>query len=168
MTTRKSLSVELSDELPATPRSTLAVGVFSYGERLPASAALSLVFPDAGGESARERVRALAEGAHLGLYENDFYRSREDDEAPRVERLTLVGAGESGELREELERARVVAESANWARTLADEPGLSLPPREFARRAAEMAAEVGLAVESLTAAEVRERGMGGLLGVGQG
>jgi leucyl aminopeptidase len=119
----------------------------------------------AGGDAAR----ALAEGAHLGLYENDFYRKRdEDDDPPRLERLTLVGAGASGEFAEELEGARVVAESANWARTLADEPGLSLPPREFARRAAEMAGEAGLSVESLGAEEIRARGMGGLLGVGQG
>src|SRR5215203_4294034 len=111
-------------------------------------------------------VRALAEGAHLGLYENGFYQKKDEDESPRLERLTIVGAGEG--LSEELERARVVAESANWARTLADEPGLSLPPREFARRAAEMAGEFGLLVESLGVEEIRARGMGGLLGVGQG
>ncbi|HKG13244.1 MAG TPA: leucyl aminopeptidase [Pyrinomonadaceae bacterium] len=130
---------------------------------------LTFVAPDAGAASPRERVRALAEGAHLGLYENNFYQNKDDDDdAPRVESLTIVGAGEGGELREESERARVVAESVNWARTLADEPGLSLPPREFARRAAEMAAEVGLKVESLTAEQVRALQMGGLLGVGQG
>jgi leucyl aminopeptidase len=129
---------------------------------------LSFVVPEAGGTS-RERVRAMAEGARLGLYENDFYRNKVDDEeGPRVERLILVAAGDEEALREELERARVVAESVNWTRSLADEPGLSLPPREFARRAAEMAAEVGLQVESLDAAEIRERGMGGLLGVAQG
>jgi leucyl aminopeptidase len=111
-------------------------------------------------------IRALAEGAHLGLYENGFYRKKEEDEAPRLEHLTLVGAGEG--LGEELERARVVAESVNWARTLADEPGLSLPPIEFARRAAEMAGEVGLLVESLGVEEISARGMGGLFGVGQG
>jgi leucyl aminopeptidase len=78
----------------------------------------------------------------------------------------VTGAGEgSGE---GLERARVVAESVNWARALADEPGLSLPPREFARRAAEMGEEFGLKVESLGAEEIRAKGMGGLLGVGQG
>src|SRR5215213_3102775 len=111
-------------------------------------------------------ARALAEGAHLGLYENGFYQKRDDEEPPRLERLTIVGAGQgSGE---ELERARVVAESVNWARTLADEPGLTLPPREFARRAAEMADEFGLKVESLGVEEIRARGMGGLLGVGQG
>src|SRR5919107_1349605 len=232
MNTRTSLSIELADNLPtADDPGTLALGVFTDGERLPAAGALGgalralcervvsegefegeeettllihaaagggengagsgsggvlrvllvglgsradfgasamrraagaavrsartrslvLVFPEAGG-GARERVRALAEGARLGLYENDFYRSRDDDEAAR----------------EELERARAVAESANWARALADEPGLSLPPREFARRAALMAAEVGLKVESLGAEEIRAREMGGLLGVAQG
>jgi leucyl aminopeptidase len=250
MNTHKSLSIELSDGLQAGARDTLAVGIFSDGERLSAqetlgghlralcervvsegefdgeegttllihasaesdgargasgdgaagalrvllvglgsradldasalrrasgavvrsahTRSLSFVVPDAAGGEARMRVRALAEGAHLGLYENDFYRNRDTDEAPRVERLTLVGAGDSEGLREELERARVVAESVNWTRALGDEPGLSLPPREFARRAAEMAAEVGLTVESLTAPEIRERQMGGLLGVGQG
>jgi leucyl aminopeptidase len=127
---------------------------------------LSLVVPDAGGD-ARLRVRALAEGAHLGLYENGFYQKR-DEEPTRVERLVLAGGGEGEALSRELERARAVAESANWARALADEPGLSLPPREFARRAAEMAQDVGLVVESLGAEEIRARGMGGLLGVAQG
>ncbi|HEX8150814.1 MAG TPA: leucyl aminopeptidase [Pyrinomonadaceae bacterium] len=119
-----------------------------------------------GGVEVGRGVRALAEGAHLGLYENGFYQKKDEDEPPRLERLTIVGAGEG--LGEELERARAVAESANWARTLADEPGLSLPPREFARRAAEMAGEFGLAVESLGVEEIRAKGMGGLLGVGQG
>ncbi|MBV8856242.1 MAG: leucyl aminopeptidase [Acidobacteria bacterium] len=119
-----------------------------------------------GGVEVGRGVRALAEGAHLGLYENGFYQKKDDDESPRLERLRIVGAGEG--FGEELEHARVVAESANWARRLADEPGLSLPPREFARRAAEMANEFGLKVESLGVEEVRAKGMGGLLGVGQG
>ncbi|MDT7810075.1 MAG: leucyl aminopeptidase [Acidobacteriota bacterium] len=119
-------------------------------------------------DDARGMVRALAEGAHLGLYENGFYQKKDEEDAARLERVNLIGAfKESGAL-EELERARIVAESANWTRTLADEPGLSLPPREFARRAAEMASEVGLHVESLTADEIRARGMGGLAGVAQG
>src|SRR5215213_3710495 len=125
-----------------------------------------LVGLGARGAEAGRGVRALAEGAHLGLYENGFYQKKDEDEPPRLERLTIVGAGEGAG--EELERARVVAESANWARTLADEPGLTLPPREFARRAAEMAGEFGLRVESLGVEEIRAKGMGGLLGVGQG
>ncbi|HEX8499307.1 MAG TPA: leucyl aminopeptidase [Pyrinomonadaceae bacterium] len=146
-----------------------AAAVVVRAARPARARALHLAVPaEGGGAEAGRDVRALAEGAHLGLYENGFYQKKDEDEAPRLERLTLAGLGAAGEFAAELERARVVAESANWARTLADEPGLSLPPREFARRAAEMAGEVGLTVESLGAEEVRARGMGGLAGVGQG
>ena len=113
-------------------------------------------------------LSAIAEGAFLGSYESDFYKEAEDDD-PSLERLVIVDRPDGGHDAADLvDRARIVAESVNWARELADEPGNILPPREFARRAAEMAEEFGLAVESLDGSEIRERGMGGLLGVGQG
>jgi leucyl aminopeptidase len=142
-----------------------AAGVAARASKGARLRSLHFVLPEA---DAPRLARAAAEGAHLGLYDNGFYQKEDDDET-RLERLTFVaGTEDDGGLRAELERARVVAESVNWARSLADEPGLSLPPREFARRAAEMAAEVGLKVESLGAEEIRARGMGGLLGVAQG
>lgn len=119
------------------------------------------------GDDGRRWTGAVAEGARLGLYDVDFYRKREE-EGPPFERLTIIAAGDSAELRAQISRSLVVAESVNWARKLSDEPGAQLPPRELARRAAEMAEEFGLRVESLTADEVRERGMGGLWGVGRG
>jgi leucyl aminopeptidase len=150
---------------PATLRR--AAGVAVRAARSSRARTLCFVVPQSG-VHARETIRAVAEGAHLGLYENGFYQKKDEEDSQRLECVRVVGAGVGLELREELERARAVAESVNWARRLADEPGLSLPPREFARRAAEMAAEVGLKVESLNAEEIRARGMGGLLGVGQG
>ncbi len=112
-------------------------------------------------------VRAVAEGAILGTYENDFYQQHDVD-AHAVERFTIVVSEIVDGLREAVEQSRIIAESVNWTRTLVDEPGLSLPPREFARRAAEMAQEFGLSVESLSADEIRACGMGALVGVGQG
>ncbi|HEY0404905.1 MAG TPA: leucyl aminopeptidase [Pyrinomonadaceae bacterium] len=112
-------------------------------------------------------AQTIAEGALLGNYENDFYQNHDEDE-PQLERLTLVVSEKSEQLLAAIERATVIAESVNWARELADEPGANLPPREFARRAAAMAEEFGLSVESLSADEIRERGMGALWGVGQG
>jgi len=112
-------------------------------------------------------ARALAEGATLGVYDNSFYQ-RQDESATQLEKLTLVVSQDSDELRAEVGRGRIIAESVNWTRALADEPGASLPPREFARRAAEMAEEFGLKVETLNADEIRARGMGGLWGVGKG
>ena len=150
-----------------------AAGAAVRAARAARARALHLAVPAVsgatdGGVEVGRGIRALAEGAHLGLYENGFYQTKDEDDAPRLERLTLVGAGAAEGFAGELERGRVVAESANWARTLADEPGLSLPPIEFGRRAAVMAREVGLLVESLGVGEIRARGMGGLYGVGQG
>ncbi|HYP00659.1 MAG TPA: leucyl aminopeptidase [Pyrinomonadaceae bacterium] len=131
---------------------------------------LQFMLPDSGvvGDTA-QLSRAATEGAHLGFYENDFYQKRDEEDAPVLARFTIAASRDaSDEMRAAVERARIVAEAANWARSLADLPGASLPPREFARRAAEMAAEFGLSVETLEASEIRARGMGGLWGVGQG
>jgi leucyl aminopeptidase len=146
-----------------------AAGVAARKARAARVRRLSFLLPaDTGQDSTAELTRALVEGAHLGLYENDFYKKSDGDEPPSsLEELVIV-AGETEGLAEESERARIIAESVNWVRTLADEPGLSLPPRELARRAAEMAAEFGLQVESLDAQAIRAQGMGGLLGVAQG
>jgi len=119
-------------------------------------------------DDAPSLARALAEGAHLGLYDNGFYQKKDEDDRRALERLRIVAGEGADALGAEVVRARVVAESVNWARSLADEPGLSLPPREFARRAAEMGAEFGLRVETIQGEEIRRRGMGALWGVGQG
>lgn len=129
---------------------------------------LDFVLPDAGAEES-EAVRVVAEGAHLGVYENDFYRKRDvDDERIALERLTIIAGRDGESVRREIETARIVAEAANWARSLADLPGGSLPPREFARRAAEMAGEFNLRVETLNASEIQSQNMGALWGVGKG
>lgn len=113
-------------------------------------------------------ARAVVEGAVMGLYDGDFYQSDNGDEETQLERLTLITSETSDELRAELERGRIIAEAVNWTRKLSDTPGRDLPPQEFARQAARMAEEFGLTVESLNVDEIKERGMGGLYGVGKG
>ncbi|HEY0545613.1 MAG TPA: leucyl aminopeptidase [Pyrinomonadaceae bacterium] len=114
-------------------------------------------------------ARAVAEGALMGLYDGDFYQSDDDDDgAASLEKLTIIVSQNNDEIETEVERGRVIAEAANWTRALSDTPGRDLPPEEFARRAALMAEEYGLKVESLNADEIKARGMGGLYGVGKG
>jgi leucyl aminopeptidase len=117
-------------------------------------------------ENARGMARAAAEGAVLGIYNNAFYQ-KQDDEV-RLATLNLITAGPTEELLEEIKRGKIIAEAVNWARALADEPGATLPPEEFARRAAEMAKEFNLSIETLDAVEIKARGMGGLWNVGKG
>jgi leucyl aminopeptidase len=128
---------------------------------------LQFILPSTDGDDVERQAAAIAEGALLGSYENGFYQ-HQDEEETRLERLTIVARNESERLSAAIERARIIAEAVNWARRLADEPGAHLPPREFARRAAQMAEEFGLRVESLDAGQIRELGMGALLGVAQG
>jgi leucyl aminopeptidase len=118
-------------------------------------------------ENVSRMARAAAEGAVMGMYDGDFYQEPDDDET-HVERLTLVIAESDDNVNSEINRGRIEAESANWTRWLSDTPGRDLPPQEFAARAAEMASEFGLTVESLNVDEIKERGMGGLFGVGKG
>jgi leucyl aminopeptidase len=117
-------------------------------------------------DESSQMTRALIEGAVTGLYDNAFYRKGED-ETP-LEKLTLISSEAGEKLKAEIERGRIVAEAVNWTRSLADEPGGTLPPREFARRAQLMAEEFKLRVETLDADEIKARGMGGLWNVGKG
>ncbi|HEY0004683.1 MAG TPA: leucyl aminopeptidase [Pyrinomonadaceae bacterium] len=112
-------------------------------------------------------ARAVAEGAIIGSLDLGSYQNHEE-ERPILDQLTIICSRTTEETSAAIERARIVAGAVNWTRELSQEPGAALPPREFRRRAELMAAECGLAVESLNADEILARGMGGLWGVGQG
>ena len=126
---------------------------------------LHFLVPTAG-DNAR-MSQAVAEGAVLGSYDGGLYKNDEEN-SDHLEQFTIIVSQTTDEVLEAIRRGRIVAESANWTRMLSDTPGRDLPPQEFARRAAEMAEEFGLIVESLNVEQITERSMGGLLGVGKG
>jgi len=114
-------------------------------------------------------VRAAAEGALLGAYEPDRYRTDPKKEDSRLEGFAvLVPDGATAELEAALARGRLVAEAQNWARELAAEPANRLTPTALAEAALAMAEERGLACEILDRERMRQLGMGALLGVAQG
>jgi leucyl aminopeptidase len=65
-------------------------------------------------------------------------------------------------------RASTVAESANLARRLAELPGNQLPPRKLADEAVRVGSDTRLKVSVFDEKWIRERRMGGILGVAQG
>jgi leucyl aminopeptidase len=114
--------------------------------------------------SAEAQARAAVEGAILGSYDPGAHKtgSRPDP----VEKLTLVG---TDALAPQAARAAVVAGWTNHARDLANAPASELTPVTFADRAAELANRFDtLTAEALDPDEMERRGMGALLGVGQG
>ena len=113
-----------------------------------------------------EQAAALVEGTILGAYSPARWKSKQETQA--FEQI-VIGAEETPELRAAVERAAVVADRANRARDLANEPPNELTPATLADRAAALAAEhEHLTAESLGPDEMRELGMGSLLAVGQG
>jgi len=72
------------------------------------------------------------------------------------------------ELRRAAATGQAVAESANLARRLAELPGNQLPPRKLAEEAVRVGAGTKLKVAVFDEKWLRERKMGGILGVAQG
>ena len=120
------------------------------------------------GVDASRAASAAAEGAVMGLFEPDKYRTI-DKEERAVERLVVVapGADEDG-LRRGAERGRIVGESVNFTRDLANEPGAYMTPTIMAERAQEIANEFGLDIDVLDQTRMEAEGMGALLSVARG
>jgi leucyl aminopeptidase len=112
--------------------------------------------------------RAAVEGAIIGHFEPDKYRTV-DKEERHVERLVVVAPGASDdELKGGAERGRIVGESVNFTRDLANEPGAYMTPTIMAERAQEIANQFGLDIDVLDQARMEQEGMGALLSVARG
>jgi leucyl aminopeptidase len=130
---------------------------------------VGLLVPSARGARPAALVQALAEGAVLGSYRFDRYRTKKRDEARVAELVLLVERG--AELRAARAAAAtgvLLAEHQNLARDLSNEPPNALPPAALAREAEKAARAAGVSVRVLAPAELRKRGFGALLAVAQG
>ena len=115
-------------------------------------------------------ARALTEGALVADFDIDTYRTDRKDQS--VEALTLLFPGQDAKNRADtqagFEEGVIVGESQNFARALVNEPGNVLTPTELGRRAAAMAAEVGLEADVHSTDKLKELGMGAFAAVAQG
>ena len=117
---------------------------------------------------AEKTAAAAVEGAIMGLFEPDKYRTIEKEERT-VDRLVVINEGADEEaLKRGAERGRIVGESVNFTRDLANEPGAYMTPSDLAERARQIANEFGLNVEILDEARMEQEGMGALLSVSRG
>jgi leucyl aminopeptidase len=111
---------------------------------------------------------AAVEGVLIGLFELDKYRTSEKEERV-IDRLVVVAPGaDDGLLKRGAERGRVVGESVNFTRDLANEPGAYMTPTIMAQRAQQLGDEFGLEVDVLDRARMEQLGMGSLLSVARG
>ena len=114
-----------------------------------------------------ELAKAIAEGLTLAEFDAGSYKTGEP--APPVPSWTIVvERSANAGIAAAISRGRILGDCSNLSRQLANEPGNTLTPREFARRAAAIASEAGVHVEILDEHRIAELGMGLLLGVARG
>ena len=114
-----------------------------------------------------ENVAAAVEGAILGGFEPDRFKTDDDNKKP-VESFTVAVEGDLPYLAAAAERGRILAEAQNFTRELVNQPANLLTPPRMAEAARAMAAEYRLDCEILERERMEELGMGALLGVAQG
>jgi leucyl aminopeptidase len=133
---------------------------------------LVLALPEATAEvthlAAGPCARAAVEGAFVGDYDPDTYRSDRKDLS--VQSFTL--AAPLVAVRKDVEagfaEGVIVGESQNFTRSLVNEPGNKLTPTILGERAGAMAAEVGLKAEVYSTEKLHELKMGAFWSVSQG
>ncbi len=126
---------------------------------------LAIAVPVAEGLDPSVATRAVVEGAYVGDFDPDTYRSDRTDKS--VERLTVVvddgAAAQTG-----FAEGNIIGQAQNFARSLVNEPGNRLTPTVLGERAKGMCEQYGLKCEVYGAAKLKELKMGAFWSVSQG
>jgi leucyl aminopeptidase len=115
---------------------------------------------------AEEAVRAIVEGALVGNFDPDYYRSDRKDQ--KIDALTILTTGDKPALEKAATDAQIIGESQNFARDLVNEPSNRMTPTILADRAQKMCQQVGLKCEVYGADKIKEMKMGAFWSVAQG
>ncbi len=149
----------------------LAAGAARYLRRVGVDSFATVVHgAGTGGMEAEACAQAIAEGTILGLYTFKRHKKKKEEDEREVQEVTVVerDASRLRALRRAVEKGRILAEAANFARDMANEPANILTPTEMASRAQKMAEETGLECRVLEQKELEKLGMGAFLGVARG
>jgi len=134
---------------------------------------VGLLIPDkkqAGLEPGRFAA-AVVEGAILGSYRFDKYRTLKPDDPKPVAELVLLAANNrpaSATLKKAVGGAVALAEAVCFTRDLVNEPSSPKPPEKLAEIASGLARKGRIAVKVLHRDDLEKLGMGGILRVGAG
>jgi leucyl aminopeptidase len=121
------------------------------------------------GLEAQQVAQAMTEGALLGSYTFRRYITKAAENKPvKILEIITSERGAIGLLKEGCRKGQIMAEAANFARDMANEPSNVVTPSELARTAVEVARKHKLSVKIIERKEMQKLKMGGLLGVAQG
>lgn len=146
-----------------------AAALASKNARQVKAKSLALWFPGVD-QRPGEVLRAMGEGALLALYRFDKYVTKSTNETTKVETIYFCSDNRTvaSTAPRALEQAQIVADATMTARNLANAPGNEIYPETLAEKARDLGTQFGFDVTVLEEPELRNLGMGGILGVAQG
>lgn len=120
-------------------------------------------------ENDAERVaQTAAIGVVMGLFEIDKYHTKEKEKREIKSTTIVIEDADKKAVQRGADRGRIIGESTNFTRDLANEPGAWMTPTIMADRAKQVAKEFGLSFDVLDQKQMEKLGMGSLLGVARG
>jgi leucyl aminopeptidase len=132
-----------------------------------ASGETSLLLDLAGAGLTTAETAGFLLGLRLRAWRYDAYRTKlPDDQKRSLEEVFVLGAPAGAEA--EWEREAALAEGVEFTRELVTEPANVIYPESFVARCEERMKGTGIKIRVLGEDEMRELGMGALLGVSQG
>ena len=116
------------------------------------------------------QISAVAEGAALGAYAFNEFRSstKSDFKEPLAQIIVATKSTSDAAAKRALVRAEIIARNTATVRDLINTPPSHLTPDSFCTRMKKLATPLGLKVEILNEATLKNQGYGGIIGVGQG
>ena len=113
-------------------------------------------------------TRAAVEGAFVGDFDPDTYRSDRKDQSVESFTLAAPAGADHAALEAAFAEAIIIGESQNFTRSLVNEPGNKMTPTILSRRAVQMAEEVGLDCKAYSTDKLHDLKMGAFWSVSQG
>jgi leucyl aminopeptidase len=128
----------------------------------------ALAIPAGVSFSAEDAAKSIAEGALVGTFDADYYKS--DRKEQKIDELTVLAPAKSDakSLQAAIETGTIIGEAQNFTRDLVNEPGNRMTPTILADRAKKMCEETGLQCEIYGPDKIKELKMGAFWSVAQG
>ncbi len=128
----------------------------------------AIVVPTSGGISPEDAAKSIAEGAYVGSFDPEYYKS--DRKEQKIDEVVVIAPANSNakSLQAAIDVGTIIGEAQNFTRDLVNEPGNRMTPTILADRAKKMCEDTGLKCEIYGPDKIKELKMGAFWSVAQG
>lgn len=116
----------------------------------------------------KQTVHALSEAFLLATYQFEDYKEKKNERRFELKKVDIYSEEDEAEINKALKSGEAYAAGTNVARDLVNTPGNMLTPTDLAEQAVGIAKKYDFEYDVLEEADMKELGMGALLGVSAG